>query len=79
MSVIISKLPHIYSKVDFLNFINNYRYLFRAGVCGGNSHFTATIKMEEKYYKFDDMHYKGVFDYDSADFADSAIYSIMDD
>ena len=57
--------------------MSNWRYVFRAAIAGNNNHFTATIKYQDKYYKFDDLHYKGVFEYDSADFVESALYSIM--
>ncbi len=40
-------------------------------------HFTTTINHREKYSKFDDWHYKVVFEYNSTDLPESVIHSLM--
>ncbi|CAF0763660.1 unnamed protein product [Didymodactylos carnosus] len=52
-------------------------YKLFACICGRDDHFTATIKKEHLYYKYDDLHSKGIYIYDGTDTVETAVYYLL--
>ncbi|CAF1542811.1 unnamed protein product, partial [Didymodactylos carnosus] len=52
-------------------------YKIFACTCGSDYHFTATIKIADQYYKYNDLHPKGIYIYDGADSVETAIYYLL--
>ncbi|CAF1535171.1 unnamed protein product [Didymodactylos carnosus] len=52
-------------------------YKIFACICGRDYHFTATMKVADHYYKYNDLHPNGIYSYDRADSVETVIYYLL--